>query len=597
MDGGVMNEKANILLVDDKPARLLTYEAILCGLGHNLIRAQSGKEALAKVREDDIAVSLLDVSMPGRDGVETAAMIREHPRSAHVPIIFVTGVHLSDFDRLRGYEIGAADYVSVPVVPEVLRGKVNVLVELYLQRRELARLNEAMAAANAELAAAHAELHAENRRELQELNGNLEFANMQLTAEIAERKRAEALLREAAQRKDQFLAILAHELRNPLSAIHNGVRLMQTPVVDEERLGWIHGLLERQLKHLTRLIDDLLDVARITSGRVRLQREPLDLQSVIRQSVESVRALIDSHRHSLEVRLPTEPLYLDGDLVRLAQVFGNLLTNAAKYTKDAGKIEIELATEDDDPLPCAVVTVRDSGDGIPPDMLERVFELFAQATPAEARPRGGLGIGLSLVRGLVELHGGSVHARSDGVGHGSEFVVRLPLRTAAPSLCGVVGGGELTELPPLKLLIVDDNVDTAVGLATFLREKWRHNVRVAHTGQAGIRAALEFEPQVMLLDIGLPDLDGCDVARRLRGEERFAATPLIALTGYGGDADRERAAHAGFDAYLVKPVSSELLGATLRDQLAAAQPAAPQRRKVAATGAENDELHKFATPD
>ena len=296
-----MSDKANILLVDDKPARLLTYEAILSGLGHNLIRAQSGREALAKVLEEDVAIILLDVSMPGMDGFETAAMIREHPRSAHVPIIFVTGVHLSDFDRLRGYEIGAADYVSVPVVPEVLRGKVNVLVELYLQRRELARLNEAMAQANAELAAAHAELHAENRRELQELNSHLERANMQLTAEIAERKRAEALLREAAQRKDHFLAILAHELRNPLSAIHNGVRLLQVPSVDEERLNWIHGLLERQLMHLTRLIDDLLDVARITSGRVRLQREPLDLQAVLGQSVESVRALVDAHRHTLEV--------------------------------------------------------------------------------------------------------------------------------------------------------------------------------------------------------------------------------------------------------------------------------------------------------
>jgi DNA-binding response OmpR family regulator len=180
----------------------------------------------------------------------------------------------------------------------------------------------------------------------------------------------------------------------------------------------------------------------------------------------------------------------------------------------------------------------------------------------------------------VELHGGSVHARSDGVGRGSEFVVRLPLRAAAPSLCGVVGDGELSELPPLKLLIVDDNVDTAVGLATFLREKWRHNVRVSHTGQAGIHAALEFDPQVVLLDIGLPDLDGCDVARRLRSEERFAATPLIALTGYGGEADRERAARAGFDAYLVKPVSSELLGATLREHLSAATVTQPKRRRT-----------------
>ena len=421
-----MLEKANILLVDDTPARLLTYEAILGSLGHNMIRAQSGDEALARLLETEVATILLDVSMPGMDGFETAALIRGHPRSAQTPIIFVTGVHLTDVDRLRGYEMGAVDYVSVPVIPEILRGKVHVLVQLYLQRRELSRLNEAMSVANAELAAAHAVLKAENTRELQNLNRVLERANAQLVAEIAERKRAETQLQEAARRKDEFLAILAHELRNPLSAIHNGVQLMHTTDMHPDRVEWVRDLLARQVKHLTRLIDDLLDVRRITSGRVRLQREPLDLEAVLRQSIEAVRSLIDARRHELQVRIPRDSLCVEADVVRLTQVFINLLTNAAKYTQDGGTIELVLEADPVAPA-WAVVRVRDSGNGIPPEMLERVFELFAQANPTETRTHSGLGIGLSLVRGLVELHGGTVRAHSDGLGRGSEFTVRLPL--------------------------------------------------------------------------------------------------------------------------------------------------------------------------
>ncbi|HET8696969.1 MAG TPA: hybrid sensor histidine kinase/response regulator, partial [Gammaproteobacteria bacterium] len=339
-----MTDKANILLVDDTPARLLTYEAILGSLGHNLIRARSGDEALARLLECEVATILLDVSMPGLDGFETAALIRGHPRSAQTPIIFVTGVHLTDVDRLRGYEMGAVDYVSVPVIPEILRGKVHVLVQLYLQRRELARLNEALTAANSELEAAHSALKAENTRELQSLNQTLERANAQLTAEIGERRRVEAQLQDAARRKDEFLAILAHELRNPLSAIHNGVELLRSGSMPAERVEWVRELLARQVKHLTRLIDDLLDVRRITSGNVQLQCEPLDLATVLEQSMEAVRPLVDARRHSLRARLP-RALHVEADLVRLSQVFTNLLTNAAKYTPDGGLIEVALETE------------------------------------------------------------------------------------------------------------------------------------------------------------------------------------------------------------------------------------------------------------
>jgi signal transduction histidine kinase len=564
-------DKANILLVDDTPARLLTYEAILGSLGHNLIRAQSGDDALARLLETEVATILLDVSMPGLDGFETAALIRGHPRSAQTPIIFVTGVHLTDVDRLRGYEMGAVDYVSVPVIPEILRGKVHVLVQLYLQRRELSRLNEAMAAANAELAkahaelaAAHADLKAENMRELSELNSVLERANEQLIAEVAERKRAEALLQDEARRKDEFLAILAHELRNPLSAIHNGVQLMQSSVMTPERVEWIRELLARQVKHLTRLIDDLLDVRRITSGRVRLQCEPLDLENVLRQSLEAVRSLIDTRQHKLRVRIPADRVIVEADLVRLTQVFINLLTNAAKYTQEGGAIEVALDADG----PWAVVSVRDSGNGIPPEMLERVFELFAQANPTETRTHSGLGIGLSLVRGLVELHGGSVGAHSDGVGRGSEFTVRLPRMHVTPERSSAEeSAAALSRLPALRFLIIDDNVDTAMGLAAHLQETGKHVVKLAQNGWSGIAAAREFEPEVVLLDIGLPDIDGYEVARRLRAEPKLASVPLIALTGFGGDADRTKAQDAGFKSYLVKPVPYDLLAGVIAEHI------------------------------
>ena len=562
-----MTDNANILLVDDQPARLLSYEAILAGLGQNLVRAHSGTEALAKLMEMDFAAILLDVSMPGMDGFETAALIHQHPRFEQTPIIFVTGVHVTDLDRLKGYQMGAVDYVYVPVVPEILRGKVQVLVQLYRQRRELLRLNRSLAAANDRL-------QAENTRELQKLNhtleqanAELEQANAQLTAEIAERRRAEALLQEAAQRKDEFLAILAHELRNPLSAIHNAVQLMRLPSVSERQISWSRDLLDRQLKHLTRLIDDLLDVSRITSGRIKLQREPLDLIKVITQAVETAGPLIDAHSHRLSVSMPEGALYLEGDGVRLTQVLDNLLGNAAKYMNDGGSIHLSVETEEGDDGPWVTVRVRDAGVGIPKDLLEGVFELFVQAPNSSNRTHGGLGIGLALVRALVTLHGGTVQASSEGPGQGAEFVVRLPLlarlpESAAPERERSASGANL------RILIIDDNIDSASGLGMYL-ETYGHEVRMAHDGGSGLSTALEFLPDTILLDIGLPDIDGYEVADRLRSHKRLRAVPLVAMTGYGRESDRTRAAGAGFDHYLVKPVDYDALNQILSACVAA----------------------------
>lgn len=564
-----MTERANILLVDDKPARLLTYEATLECLNQNLVRALSGEEALEQLAGMEFAAMLLDVSMPGMDGFETAARVRSDPRFRQTPIIFVTGVHITDLDRLRGYEMGAADYVYVPVVPEILRGKVQVLVQLYLQRRELARLNERLARAHDELAEAHARLKAENTRELQKLNRNLERANARLRSEVADRKRAEALLKEAARRKDEFISILGHELRNPLAAMQSGIELLKLTPLPVKKVPWARDLLQRQLRHLKRLIDDLLDVSRITTGRVQLRRETVELKKVIDHSVDAARPLIDERRHHLSIDLPAEPLYLDGDAVRLTQIFGNLLSNAAKYTDAGGDISLSART-DEGPPRSVVVRVRDTGAGIPEDMLEEVFELFAQADHSDMRSQAGLGIGLALVRALAELHGGDVYATSDGPDCGSEFVVRLPLldlERSAPTPAEVEKMPAVAPRHAQRLLIVDDNCDLANGLAMYLSERSGFDVRVAYTGRRGVEIALEFRPHAVLLDIGLPDIDGYEVARQLR--ERVDRVPLIGISGFSSEQDKRRAKQAGFDRYFVKPIAYEMLQAVLAADLSA----------------------------
>lgn len=549
-------QDVKILLVDDKPERLLSYEVALETLGHTMVRAQSGTEALGKLMEMEFAAILLDVSMPDMDGFETAELIRNHPRFEETPIIFVTGLHVTDLDQRKGYAMGAVDYVQIPVIPEILRGKVQALVQLYMQRAELTRLNQKLALANAELAKAHEELKAQNMRELQQLNQTLELANAELTAannrltrEIAERERAEQALSQSMKRKDEYIAILAHELRNPLSAIHNAVMVMQMPSASDQQQSWAHELLQRQVKHLTCLMDDLLDVSRISNGRIQLHKEVVDLSQVVRHAAESVSPLLKKHRHELRLELPDESCYVEGDTVRLTQILGNLLTNAAKYMDDGGRVDLVLEREGEN---SACIRVRDRGVGIPEDLLTKVFDLFVQAPSALNRAQGGLGIGLALVRALVDLHGGSAYATSAGPGLGAEFIVSLPLVNQKPN---IENAPSLTTISaqPLRILIIDDNVDSATGLSLCL-ESLGYELRSAHTGKEGVTAARNYQPDVILLDIGLPDIDGCEVARRLREEHCLNSTRIVAMTGYSGDADRDRAQRAGFDHYLVKPV-------------------------------------------
>ncbi|HEY8553925.1 MAG TPA: ATP-binding protein [Burkholderiales bacterium] len=482
------SEKANILLVDDQPSRLLTYEAILEPLQENLVKVRSGAAALQCLMEMEFAAMLLDVSMPGMNGFEIAELIHKHPRFQDLPIIFVTGVHVTDFDKLRGYAMGAVDYVQVPVVPEILRSKLRVLVQLYRSRAELRRLNERLAAANAELAAAHNNLRAEKTREL-------ERANAALGKEIEERERAQRALQEAAERKDRFLAILAHELRNPLSAIYNGVQVLRAEAGRSPRTLRIHELLDRQVGHLTRLIEDLLDVSRLTSGRIRLKKEPVDLAAIVGRALDTARPLIEARKHRLTLDLTPEPVYVDGDPVRLVQMLDNLLSNAAKYTDEGGAISVSLAVERNGAGEQAVIRVRDNGSGIPPHLLDRVFDLFARADTPGNHSRGGLGIGLSLVRGVAELHGGTVAAQSEGPGCGSEFTVRLPCCPPPRPAETPADAPRAQHESALRILVVDDNADSAVGLTMCLEDRG-HEVHVAHSGEAGIETALRHVPDV-----------------------------------------------------------------------------------------------------
>ena len=523
-------DKVNILLVDDQPAKLLSYEAMLSELGENLIKASSPREALEHLLRTDITIVLMDVSMPEIDGFELAEMIRSHPRYQKTAIIFVSAVHLTDLDRLKGSESGAVDYVSVPVVPELLRAKVSVFAELYRKTREFERLNRELE-----------ERVMERTTELQ--------AAMTKQVELADR------LREADRRKDEFLALLAHELRNPLASVHNCVAIMRRAGVTDAELRWCHDVIERQSEQLRRLVDDLLDVSRITQGKIQLRTEPVNLETVVADAVETSAPIINAHQHALRVTLPERPLFVNGDASRLTQVIANLLTNAAKYQNENGSIDLTTRREGT----TAVISVRDRGIGLSAEMLHEAFELFAQGERTPDRAQGGLGIGLSLVKKLVELHGGTVRAASDGPGHGSEFLVRLPLLAGVETAEPVASAAPAPAPEPRRqrVLVVDDNVDAAEGLAMLLRLD-DHEVTIAHDGAHALALAAAARPTVVLLDIGLPGMDGYEVCRRLR-TAGFTDTRIFALTGYSQDRDKQLALEAGFDAHMVKPVEFEKL--------------------------------------
>ncbi len=629
--------RASILLVDDQPARLLSYEAILYGLGVQCVRALSGMQALERLLEQEFAAILLDVNMPEMDGFEVARLVREHPRMERTPIIFVTAVNVSELDRLKGYELGAIDYIAVPVVPEILRGKVAVLVELYQRRGQLQAVNAALSAARAKLDVEHEKALAERDAQLQAvfehptdlivvlkaerdssgaivdwiyaranrnaaaiLNLPLErivgrrlsevvperaakaseqcklvieqgqtvryesqFADRHLAVtmfaagtdhvvssgqDVTEQRRLQAALEDTDRRKDEFLAMLAHELRNPVAPIANAAELLSRLVQHESQRSLV-GIVQRQSAHLARLLDDLLDVARITQGCIELQREVIDVGTCLQLAIETAEPLIRSKRHRLTVTQTQAPIYVAADKARLGQCMANVLVNAAKYTPDGGQICVRSFVDRDE----AVVEVTDNGIGIAPEFLPRIFDLFAQAERGLDRSQGGLGVGLTVCKQMIEMHGGSVSASSPGWDRGATFAFRLPV-AERPMTANATPPAQSDAL--LRVMIVDDNRDAADSLSMLLQFEGRHTL-CAYSGEQALQDIVAFDPQLVLLDIGLPGLDGYEVARRLKTIS--PALRVVALSGYSQAEDQQRSAAAGCDAHLVKPVDLDSL--------------------------------------
>jgi len=489
-----------ILNVDDTESNRYVKTRILRRAGFEVIETALGTEALELVVAHHPDLVLLDVRLPDANGRDICARIKSDPRTADIAVLQTSAMHVDMRDRVASLDAGADGYLVEPMEPEELLANVRAL--LRLKRAE------------------------------------------------HERTRALEALRDADRRKDDFLAMLAHELRNPLAPIRNAVEILR---LSEDRAvrDRARDLVGRQVEHLARLVDDLLEVSRITRGKVVLQKEPVPLAAIVRSALDTARPLLDAQRHELVVGEVPEDVWIDVDAVRMSQVLGNLLHNAAKFTPSGGRIAVSAAVRGDG----VEIVVEDNGVGIPGDVLPGIFELFAQADRSLDRSQGGLGIGLSLVKGLVEMHGGKVAAESAGAGAGSRFTVSLPRSVVVdpPRAKAPRPAAAPAALRARRVLLVEDNADAAEAVLLLLRELG-HDVSVVHDGLQALGAAEAFDPDIVLLDIGLPGMDGYELARRMRGMPRLADAFIVAVSGYGQEKDRQRSAAAGFDAHLVKPV-------------------------------------------
>ncbi|MET0553932.1 MAG: ATP-binding protein [Vicinamibacteria bacterium] len=491
--------RETVLVVEDNPD-MNAFVAACLAPEYDVVTAFDGREGLERALATRPTVIVSDIMMPRVSGAELVAELRRHAEMDETPILLLSA-KADDELKAQLLEEGAQDFVTKP----------------FAERDLLVRVR------------------------------NLAFA-----------RQAREALRLADRQKDDFLATLAHELRNPLAPIRHAARISRMPRATEEQVAWSHGVIERQVEHMARLLDDLLDASRITRGKLELRRERLSLNESLAAAVETARPLVEGRGHRLTVALPAPPVTVDADPVRLAQVFGNLLTNAAKYTDPGGQIHVRARVAGDE----VAVNVEDSGIGIAPEVLPRIFEMFSQATSAIERSEGGLGIGLALARGLVLLHQGRIEARSAGLGRGSEFVVTLPVAglgaTAAPAAPSASPAGPHA----LRVLVADDNRDSADSLAVFLQISG-HDVRTARSGREAVEMAAAFGPQVALLDIGMPGMNGYEVARHLRAQPGGDRLLLVAVTGWGQEEDKRLAREAGFDHHLRKPVDPDGLGRLL----------------------------------
>jgi signal transduction histidine kinase/DNA-binding response OmpR family regulator len=707
------NEKVNILVVDDLPQKHVVFRTVLEDLGENVVTVTSGREALREVMERAFAVILLDVNMPGMDGFETASLLRSYPRTANTPIIFITA-YIDDVDAIRGYALGAVDYISSPVIPEILRSKVRVFVEMYRMNRQLlhrASEQEALARAEAQRIAADlarrradflanatllmtrsldvqatisqvldvvvpsladlaivslvdeegkpcqtiwrsssavqqepglADLHAIREgelavgRELEEwisrvlhtgephklnaselelielsaltrstsssrsvhspfarsdarllplpvkelsiyplltgvfkrgaltlghVNTPSDVGDASLALEVTSRASIAlenaflfSAIQDADRRKNEFLAMLAHELRNPLAPVRNAVQVLRTVGSEDSVVSWAREIIGVQVDHMVRIVDDLLDVSRIARGSITLSCESVSLATLLERAIDTSKPHLVDRGQTFTYEPCTEDSIIEGDIVRLAQIVSNLLNNASKFSPPGG--HVLLSAEFDGHV--TTITVSDDGQGIDPTFLPHVFDLFVQGDTSLDRSQGGLGIGLTLVRQLTEMHNGTVECFSAGVDRGARFVVRLPARKPVQRQLSPSNVVPILRNRTVRVLVVDD-VAASMESLTILLELQGHQVRSALDGISALEVAQSFLPDAVILDIGLPGMNGYEVAKQLRSDKRFTNTLLIALTGYGQEEDHRRTAEAGIDEHFVKPADLDRL--------------------------------------
>ena len=497
------------LLVDGDLGGYAVLQAVANDLHCHILPAAAEADALRRVREEDFAAVLLVVSSPSEPRLDFAHQLQVLT-AGRTPLVFIIRSEAAtEFPCEQAFRLGAADCFILPLVEEIARARLAVFAERF-------RL-------------------------------------------IAEQRQIVAELRRANQSKDQFLAVLAHELRNPLGPMLNGLHLLRLAGADRNVAERAREMMERQVRHMARLVDDLLDVSRIPRGKLKLQNEMLDLARLVKTTTEDRRTLLEQGGLRLVLHVPQTPVRIVGDQTRLAQVVANLLDNAIKFTQRGNQIMVTVSVDLD--ARQAVLVIADEGIGIEPHSLPRVFDVFAQADRSLERESSGLGLGLALVKGLTELHGGAVSASSAGRGQGAEFTVRLPLQPEPAAVTDDAAGAELSE-QRRRVLIIEDNRDAADMLRLVLQIQG-HDVRTAHSGPEGVRLAGEWRPEVILCDIGLPGLDGYAVAAALRSNPATSRARLVAITGYGGEENRRRALEAGFDQHLTKPVSPDQLQETL----------------------------------
>lgn len=510
----------DILLVDDEPRNLDALEVILADAGYHLIRALSGEAALHALLNHDVAAIILDIRMPDLSGVELAKIIKGTRKFREIPILFLTAHLLDDQDIIAGYGAGAVDYLIKPVNPVVLRHKIAVFADLFRKTCALAELNE-----------------------------TLEARVQERTAEL---EKSETALRAADRQKDEFLATLAHELRNPLAPLRMGLDLL-TRTGSGESKGTL-TIMNRQLGHMVRLIDDLLDVARISGGKLELKKQRVNVAEAVQTALDTCRPFLEQRRQSVSADLDTSLVAL-ADSTRLTQIVGNLLHNASKFTPDEGRVLVELKHEDGS----AVIRITDTGSGIAPDQLDRVFDMFTRIERPALSGSGGLGIGLALSRTLATMHEGTLTAASPGVGLGSVFTLTLPAEVGTVQAESErVGPARRSTANGVNVLIIEDNQDSAEVLALSLESRG-FRAPVAYTGLSGLALVAEVRPRVVLCDIGLPDISGLEVCRRIKAMKLDYEPVLIALTGWGMKEDVRRTKEAGFAHHLVKPVLPDTL--------------------------------------